>query len=92
MLLRTPLQRTFRVYRRADGRFVTRSEHPADSPLGVDLSLNMALGTAHREAIAVSRDEGCVVVWKSSKPMENGNDTTSFNRPSIPEVCIRQPR
>jgi len=62
MLLKTPLQRTFRIYRRDDGRFVTRNEVPGDSPLGVDLSLNMALGTAHREAITASRDEGCVVV------------------------------
>ena len=62
MPLKKPLQRTFRIHRRDDGRFVTRNEHPKDSPLGVDASLNMALGTAHREAIATSRDEHCVVV------------------------------
>jgi hypothetical protein len=56
------LQRTFRIHRRDDGRFVTRNESSADSPLGVDLSLNMALGTAHREAVAASREDGCMVV------------------------------
>ncbi|MEO6025231.1 MAG: hypothetical protein ABIP64_19420 [Burkholderiales bacterium] len=60
MSSKTIPQRTFRVYRRADGGYVTRNEAPADSPLGVDYSLSQALGTARREATKASRD-GCRV-------------------------------
>lgn len=71
--------RTLRVHRRPDGRYETRNERSSDSPLGVDGSLNMARGTAYREATLISRDEGCRVAievqqpdgsWKAEKPVE----------------------
>lgn len=55
-------QRIIRIHDRADGRFVTRNDRPADSPLGVDTSLALAMGTAHREAAMTARDEGCIVI------------------------------
>jgi len=63
-----PTQRTFRIHHRPDGRYETRNEHPKDSPLGVGRSLNMALGTAHREATAASRDDGCAVAIEVQQP------------------------
>jgi hypothetical protein len=59
---RKPHPRKFRILRRSDGRFECRNEHSMDSPLGVDRSLTMALGTAMREAAATSRDKRCRVV------------------------------
>ena len=53
--------RRFRIYRREDGRYVSLSEHPGESPLGVDFSLNQAIGSATRETVLASR-EGCRVV------------------------------
>ena len=54
--------RVFRIHRRPDGRYEARNEFPADSPLGVDISLPLAVGSAHREAVLTSRNEGCRVV------------------------------
>ncbi len=53
--------RKFRIHQRQDGRYVSLSGHPGDSPLGVDYSLAQAIGTATREATLVSR-QGCKVV------------------------------
>lgn len=50
-------QRVFTIYKRGDGRFESRNEHPKDSPLGVDFSLSQAIGTCKREATPVSRAE-----------------------------------
>lgn len=72
-------QRTLRIHRRPDGRFVTRNERPTDSPLGVDSSLSQAMGTATREATAISREAGCRVIieveqangkWKRETAMD----------------------
>ena len=52
--------RVLRIHRRTDGRYESRNDVPGDSPLGVDYSLNQALGTAQREATLASR-EGCRV-------------------------------
>lgn len=68
MVAKKPPQRTFRIHRRQDGRFESRNEHPKDSPLGVDSSLHMALGSAHREATLTARDEGCTVVIEVQQP------------------------
>lgn len=57
--------RTFTIRRRGDGRFVSQNDVPGDSPLGVDLSLNMAIGSCRREATLTSRDEGCRVIIKA---------------------------
>ena len=59
--------RRFRIYRREDGRYVSLSEHPGDSPLGVDYSLPQAIGTAIREATLASRC-GCRVVIEVQQP------------------------
>lgn len=64
----TPAARVLRVHLRADGRYETRNDRPGDSPLGVDRSLSMALGTAHREATATSRDERCRVAIEVQQP------------------------
>lgn len=53
-------ERVLRIYRRTDGRYESRNDVPGDSPLGVDYSLDQALGTAQREAMLASR-EGCRV-------------------------------
>lgn len=75
----TKAARVLRVHRRPDGRYETRNERPTDSPLGVDASLNMARGTAYREATMISREEGCRVdievqhpdgTWKAETPVE----------------------
>jgi hypothetical protein len=52
--------RVLRIHRRIDGRYESRNDIPGDSPLGVDYSLDQALGTAQREAMLASRD-GCRV-------------------------------
>lgn len=54
-------ERMFRIQRGADGRFETRNEVPTDSPMGVEVTLGMAIGTATREATLASR-EGCRVI------------------------------
>lgn len=54
------LQKVIRIHRRPDGRYESRNEIATDSPLGVDSSLSLALGTAAREATLASRD-GCRV-------------------------------
>jgi hypothetical protein len=77
-----PKVRTYRVIRRQDGRFESRNEIPTDSPLGVDSSLNMAIGSAHREATMTARAEGCRVVIEVQQP--NGR----FKR----EAVIEPPR
>jgi hypothetical protein len=59
--------RTIRIYRRADGRFVSRNEFPTDSPLGVDYSLSQAIGTAKREATLASKD-GFRVIVEAQQP------------------------
>ena len=43
------------VSKRADGRFATTLQGAKDSPLGVDPSIDRAIGTAVREAILISR-------------------------------------
>lgn len=60
-------QRIIRIHDRADGRFVTRNDRDTDSPLGVDTSINLALGTAHREAVLTAREEGCTVIVQIRK-------------------------
>ena len=59
--------RRFRIHQRQDGRYVSLSEHPGDSPLGVDYSLSQAIGTATREATLASRG-GCRVVIEVQQP------------------------
>ena len=49
-------ERVFRIHLRPDGRYESRNEIPTDSPLGVDSSMNQALGTAKREATIASLD------------------------------------
>jgi hypothetical protein len=71
--------RTFRIHRRPDGRYESRNEHPGDSPLGVDSSLDMAIGSAHREATNTAKAEGCRVVIEVQQP--NGK----FKRETIVE-------
>lgn len=74
-----PKVRTYRVHRRSDGRFESRNENPTDSPLGVDNNLNMAIGSAYREANMTARAEGCRVVIEVQKP--NGK----FKRETVVE-------
>jgi len=65
--------RRFRIYLRDDGRYVSLNDRPGDSPLGVDYSLNQAIGGATREATLASRD-GCRVViqvWQPNKRWKN---------------------
>ena len=64
MAAKSILQRVFRIWRREDGRFECRNDHPTDSPLGVDYSMTQAIGTATREATLASR-AGCRVVIKA---------------------------
>jgi hypothetical protein len=59
--------RRFRIYQREDGRYVSLSDRPGDSALGVDFSLSQALGSATREATLASR-EGCRVVIQVQQP------------------------
>jgi hypothetical protein len=59
-----PKDRTFIIERRADGRYVSRNGNPKDSPIGVDISLSMAIGSARREATMTSKAEGCTVIIK----------------------------
>jgi hypothetical protein len=54
--------RLYRIHQRPDGLFETRNEFPKDRPLGVDSSLNMAMGTAHREAVVASQAGALVVI------------------------------
>lgn len=55
--------RLLRIHRRDYGKFVTRNETDTDTDtaLGVDASLAMAAGTAHREAIAINKADRCSV-------------------------------
>ena len=53
---KTVPSKVIRVYHREDGRYVSRNEMATDSPLGVDATLNAALGTAKREATLASRE------------------------------------
>ena len=53
---------TIRIHQRPDGKFESRNGNPKDSPLGVDTNLNMAIGSARREATMLARDEDCTVV------------------------------
>jgi hypothetical protein len=54
--------RLFRIYQRPDGRFESRNEFPKDNPLGVDSSMEEAMGTAHREAVIAGREGALVVI------------------------------
>lgn len=74
-----PKVRTYRVHRRQDGRFESRNENPTDSPLGVDTNLNMAIGSAYREAMLTAKAEGCRVVIEVQQP--NGK----FKRETVVE-------
>jgi hypothetical protein len=67
MARKTIPTRRFRIHQRHDGRYVSLSEHPGDSPLGVDYSLSQAIGTATREATLASR-KGCKVVIEVQQP------------------------
>lgn len=60
MARKTLPERVLRIHRRIDGMYESRNEVPGDSPLGVDYSLDLALGTAQREAMLASR-KGCRV-------------------------------
>jgi hypothetical protein len=62
MLRKLIPQRVIRAYRRGDGRYVSRNEVPTDSPLGVDDTLSLALGTARREATLASGEGFRVLV------------------------------
>jgi hypothetical protein len=73
--------RRFRIYRGDDGRYVSLSEHPGDSPLGVDFSLNQAIGSATREAILASR-EGCRVVIEVQQPNKSWKKIDVVNPPA----------
>jgi hypothetical protein len=57
-----------KVLRRADGRFITQSAIKGEGPLGVDTTLNQAVGTAVREATAMSRDLRCRVAIQVEQP------------------------
>ncbi len=53
---------TLRIHQLPDGKFEARNGNLKDSPLGVDPNLNMAIGSARREAAMLARDEDCTVV------------------------------
>lgn len=72
--------RRFRIHQRQDGRYVSLSEHPGDSPLGVDYSLSQAIGTATREATLASR-EGCKVVIEVQQPNKSWKRVDVINPP-----------
>jgi len=74
-------ERVFRIHRRADGKFETRNEHANDSPLGIDLTLGMAIGTAMREATLASRDN-CRVIIEVQKPDGNWKRVDVLNPPN----------
>jgi hypothetical protein len=59
-----PRKCTLRIVERPDERFETRNANPGDSPLGVDTSRDQAIGSARREAMAISRAENCRVSIK----------------------------
>jgi hypothetical protein len=63
-----PSTRTLRIFHRLDGRFETRNQSRTDSPLGVDSSLNHAIGTAVREATMLTKAVGCRVVIEVQNP------------------------
>jgi hypothetical protein len=80
--------RVLRIRRREDGRFVIQG-HSWEAPVGVDANLDMAIGSAVREATVISRDEHCRVLIQVERL--NG----SFKREQIinPPVHIqRNPR
>jgi hypothetical protein len=79
----TTTTRTLRIHRRPDGRFVTEGENPGESPLGVDGSLGQAIGTAVREAIAMSRMEHCRVIIAVEKPNGRYQQEQIINPPVI---------
>jgi len=72
--------RRFRIYRREDGRYVSLSERPGESPLGVDFSLSQAIGSATREATIASR-EGCRVVIEVQEPNNKWKKIDVINPP-----------
>ncbi|MBA2588434.1 MAG: hypothetical protein H0U98_07390 [Alphaproteobacteria bacterium] len=72
--------RLYRIHQTPDGLFETRNEFPKDRPLGVDSSLNMAMRTAHREAVVASR-AGAVVVIEAQR---NGEWQEIDRVPAIP--------
>ena len=80
-----PPTRTIRIFHRLDGRYETRNQSRTNSPLGVDSSLNHAIGTAVREATMLTKAVGCRVVIEVQNP--NG----SFKREQIinPPVKIK---
>jgi hypothetical protein len=76
--------RTFTIEQRPDGRFVSRNEHPGDSPLGVDASLTMAIGSCRREATLASR-QGCTVIIKARQPGGKWKEVARFEPPPAAE-------
>lgn len=52
---------TIRIWKRPDGRFEIRNANPNDSPLGVDRNIDIAIGSARREATRISNDDNCRV-------------------------------
>ena len=81
MARKTIPTRKFRIYRREDGRYVSLSERPGDSPLGVDSSLSQAIGSATREATRASR-EGCRVVIEVQQPNKEWKQVEVINPPT----------
>ena len=75
-----PATRIFTSEQRQDGRFVSRNETPGDSPLGVDPSENMAIGTCRREATMASR-LGCTVIIKARQPGEKWKEVDRVEPP-----------
>jgi len=81
MARKTVPTRRFRIHRRQDGRYVSLSEHPGDSPLGVDYSLSQAIGTATREATRASR-ERCKVIVEVQQPNKSWKKLDVINPPA----------
>jgi hypothetical protein len=71
---------TFRIHQRPDGKFESCNGNPKDSPIGVDPSLNMAIGSARREPTLLSRDKGCTVVIKAMRKIGGQRLTGSRHR------------
>jgi len=81
--------RVLKVIRRDDGRFVTQTAVKGDSPLGVDTTLNQAIGTAVREATALSRELRCRVAIQVEQP----NGSFKLDQVVNPPVAFdRKPR
>ena len=56
MAKRVP-QRLFRIHKRTDGKFETRTEDPRDSPLGVDITINGFQSISREDVAAFMLDQ-----------------------------------